>query len=158
MWQVLFTAVNVIAIAAWLLLAFGPRRPLPMTTVLYLGAGLLCMIYTVVLGLLVSGAVDPVRDAGVAAPALSDYSVEGLKALFRSDGAIVLGWTHYLAFDLFIGLWIARDADAKSFSRLVQLPVLFLTFMAGPLGLLIWLIVRERAARRIGRMKPGALV
>ena len=64
-----------------------------------------------------------------------------------SDGGIVLGWTHYLAFDLFVGLWIARDADAKGFSRLVQLPILVLTLMAGPSGLLIWLLVRERRAR-----------
>jgi hypothetical protein len=64
-----------------------------------------------------------------------------------SDGGMVLGWTHYLAFDLFVGLWIARDADAKGFSRLAQLPVLFLVLMAGPIGLLVWLIVRERRAR-----------
>jgi len=59
----------------------------------------------------------------------------------------VLGWTHYLAFDLFIGQWIARDADNKGFNRLVQLPFLFLTLMAGPIGLLLWLVVRERRAR-----------
>jgi hypothetical protein len=64
-----------------------------------------------------------------------------------SDGGIVLGWTHYLAFDLFIGQWIARDADNKGFNRLVQLPFLFLTLMAGPIGLLLWLVVRERRAR-----------
>ena len=70
---------------------------------------------------------------------LSDYSIEGIRALFQSDGGIVLGWTHYLAFDLFTGLWIARDADAKGFSRLVQLPFLAATFLAGPIGLLSWL-------------------
>ncbi|MEO0908688.1 MAG: abscisic acid-deficient protein Aba4 family protein, partial [Pseudomonadota bacterium] len=37
---------------------------------------------------------------------------------------------HYLAFDLFVGLWIARDADAKSISRLVQAPILLATLMA----------------------------
>jgi hypothetical protein len=67
--------------------------------------------------------------------------------LFMSDGGIVLGWTHYLAFDLFVGLWISRDADAKGFSRLTQLPFLFMTFLAGPIGLLAWLVIRERRAR-----------
>jgi hypothetical protein len=76
-----------------------------------------------------------------------DYTLPSLRALFMSDGGIVLGWTHYLAFDLFIGQWIARDADNKGFHRLVQLPFLFLTLMAGPIGLLLWLIVRERRAR-----------
>jgi hypothetical protein len=57
-----------------------------------------------------------------------------LRKLFMTDAGIVVGWTHYLAFDLFVGLWISRDADAKGFSRLVQAPILLLTFLAGPLA------------------------
>jgi hypothetical protein len=64
---------------------------------------------------------------------------------------VVLGWTHYLAFDLFIGQWIAKDADHKGFSRIAQAPVLLLTLFAGPIGLLIWLIIRERRARAAAR-------
>ncbi len=56
-----------------------------------------------------------------------------------------------LAFDLFAGLWIARDADAKGFSRLLQAPILLATFFAGPLGLFLWLAIRERRARAGGR-------
>ena len=100
--------------------------------------------------LLVGGIADPLRDAGAGAIDLTDYSVAGIKSLFRSDGAVVLGWTHYLAFDVFTGLWIARDADAKGFSRLFQAPFLIVTFLAGPIGLLGWLIVRERRAREGG--------
>ena len=65
-----------------------------------------------------------------------------------SEGGIVIGWTHYLAFDLFVGLWIARDADDKGFSRLVQLPFLLVTLLAGPIGLGSWLLVRETRARK----------
>lgn len=151
MWSVIFGATNLIALAAWAILILLPRRPAAMASVLYLGIGLLCLVYTVVLVLLVSGAVDPMRDAGLPPHDMSDYSIEGLKSLFRSDGAIVLGWTHYLAFDLFVGLWIARDADAKDFSRLAQTPALLATFLAGPLGLLAWLVIRERRARALGR-------
>ena len=49
--------------------------------------------------------------------------------------------------------WIARDADAKGVSRFIQAPILIATFMAGPLGLLIWLALREPAARRQGRFR-----
>ena len=69
---------------------------------------------------------------------------------------MVIGWTHYLAFDLFTGMWIARDADNKGFSRVVQFPFLFLTLMVGPVGLLAWLIVRERRATPTGATKLGA--
>lgn len=155
MWQTLFTVTNIVALAAWVVLIALPRKPFPMALVLYAGVGLLCLAYTVIFVALFGGFADPVRDAGLATPDYADYSVAGLKDLFRSDGAIVLGWTHYLAFDLFTGLWIARDADAKGFSRLVQTPVLLTTFMAGPIGLLIWLLIRERRARAAGWTRKG---
>ncbi len=150
MWQTIFSAANLVAMAGWVVLIFLPRRPLPLTAVLYLGVGLLCMVYSAGLIALLSGAVD----AGGGPDAAMNFStIEGVRAIFASDGGVTIGWTHYLAFDLFTGLWIARDADAKDFSRFIQAPVLFATFMAGPLGLFVWLIVRERRARKHGRMK-----
>ena len=146
-WQALFALTNVVALAGWLMLAALPRSKTVYSVVLYACVGLLCLAYAAMFVALFGGMADPVRLPGAGEPDLADYSVEGLRALFMSDGGIVLGWTHYLAFDLFVGLWIARDADSKGFSRWVQLPILFFTLMAGPLGLLIWLIVRERRAR-----------
>jgi hypothetical protein len=151
MWPAIFGATNLVALAAWAILLFLPRRPFALASVLYLGIALLCLVYAVLLVLLVAGVVDPLRDVGAGPPNLADLSLAGIKELFRSDGAIVLGWTHYLAFDLFVGLWIARDADAKGFSRIAQASVLLTTFLVGPLGLLIWLAIRERRARASGR-------
>ncbi|GGD87812.1 hypothetical protein GCM10011515_04300 [Tsuneonella deserti] len=150
MWQALFSLTNAVALAAWLVLIAAPRRPLALSFVLYLGVGLLCLAYVAMAAALLAGWADPVRDAGLPAMNLSDYSVAGLKDAFRSEGAIVVGWTHYLALDLFTGLWIARDADAKGFTRAVQALVLLLTFLAGPAGLFLWLFVRERRARGPG--------
>lgn len=155
MWQTLFGLTNLVAVAAWLVLVALPRRPFALALVLYGGVAMLCFAYATMFVMLVGGFADPVRDAGAPLPDLSNYSVEGLKTFFRSEGGLVLGWTHYLAFDLFTGLWIARDADAKGFSRLVQVPFLLATFMAGPLGLLSWLLVRERRARKAGWGRNG---
>jgi hypothetical protein len=150
-WQSVFAVTNAIALIGWLLLLLAPRRPLTLSLVLYAAVGLLCLIYVVIFAALLGGSVDPVRAPGAEAVSLTDYSVRGLRALFASDGAITVGWTHYLALDLFTGLWIARDADNKRVGRLLQAPVLFATYMAGPLGLLIWLIAREPLARRQAR-------
>ena len=150
MWAALFAITNLLAIVGWLLLAAGPRQPLVHSAILYLGVALLCLTYTVVFALVLSGTVDPVQVAG--AGPMDFTSIAGVRALFASDGGVVIGWTHYLAFDLFTGLWIARDADHKQFGRLVQLPFLFATFMAGPVGLLAWLIMRERRARTKARI------
>ena len=132
----LFTATNIIAFTAWAALAALPRGPKVLSLVLYVGVGLLCLTYTTLFLVIFAYLPD-----------LPDYTVGGLKTLFATDRGMVLGWTHYLAFDLFIGLWIAKDADHKGFTRLVQLPFLFATLVAGPIGLLAWLITRERRAR-----------
>ncbi len=151
MWSTLFSLTNAIALIGWVLLAALPRKPLVTTSVLYLGVGLLCAVYAIIFVLLFSGSVDSGLVAGAKAADLSEYSISGIRELFQSDGGIVLGWTHYLAFDLFTGLWIAKDADAKGFSRIIQLPILFATFLAGPIGLLLWLMIREGRARKAGR-------
>lgn len=147
MWQTIFAITNWIALAGWFILIVLPRRPLPMALVLYGGVMMLCFAYAAMLVALLTQMVDPVPVSGFEPNGLS-YSIEGLRQLFLSDGGIILGWTHYLAFDLFVGLWIARDANAKNFSRWVQVPILLATFLAGPLGLFIWLIVREKRARK----------
>lgn len=143
-WETLFSLTNGWAMLGWLLLAFAPRKPLTLSAVMYLGVGLLCLAYTIMLIGLVSGGFD----AGGSTEGMSGTSLAGVMALFDSKGGAVVGWTHYLAFDLFTGLWIARDADAKGFGRIVQFPFLFATLMVGPIGLLLWLVVRERRARQ----------
>jgi hypothetical protein len=147
-WDAWFSMVNLLAMIAWVGLIALPRWPALLSGVLYLGVGLLCLIYAVGLIGVVSGLI-PNPDGGGA----DFFSIEGVRAIFGSDAGVTIGWTHYLAFDLFVGLWIARDGDAKNISRLLQAPILFATLMAGPLGLGIWLLLREPAARRQGRFR-----
>ncbi|WP_271077440.1 ABA4-like family protein [Aurantiacibacter sp. MUD61] len=145
-WDTIFQLANGWALLMWLVLILLPRKPFPLAFVFYAGVGLLCLAYASIMALVVSGSVDPVpvTESDVSG---SFTSIAGVRALFTSDGGIVIGWIHYLALDLFAGLWIAKDADAKGFSRILQAPVLALTFMAGPAGLLLWFIIRERRAR-----------
>ena len=148
MWDTAFSLANLLALVMWAALILLPRWPALLSAVLYLGIGLLCLAYA--LGLI--GILTGTLDAGGGQGAGMDFgSIEGVRGIFASDGGVTVGWIHYLAFDLFVGLWIARDADAKGFSRLVQAPVLLATFMAGPLGLLVWLGIREKRARAGGR-------
>jgi hypothetical protein len=146
-WKLLFNLVNLLALLAWSVLILLPRWPALLSGVMYLGIGLLCLIYAAGLIGLVSGLLPQGGPGGGA-----DFTtIEGVRAIFGNDAGVAIGWTHYLAFDLFVGLWIARDGDAKAISRLIQAPILLATFMAGPLGLLVWLIIREPAARKQGR-------
>lgn len=147
-WALVFSSVNMLALTGWLALILLPRWPALLSAILYLGIGLLCLIYATGLIGLVSGLLPNAGGGG------ADFtSIEGIRAIFGSDGGVTIGWTHYLAFDLFVGLWIARDGDAKNISRFVQAPILLATFIAGPLGLLLWLGIREPIARRQGRFR-----
>lgn len=148
MWTTAFGIANLLALLMWAALILLPRWPALLAAVLYLGVGLLCLAYALGLAGILTGTLDPVGGNG---PGLDFGSIEGVRSIFASDGGVTVGWIHYLAFDLFVGLWIARDADAKGFSRLVQAPILLATFMAGPFGLLLWLALRERRARAGGR-------
>jgi hypothetical protein len=61
----------------------------------------------------------------------------------RGRWALLAGWTHYLAFDLFIGGWEVRDAQRRGISHLLVVPALILTFLVGPAGLLLYLAIRR---------------
>lgn len=147
-WNAWFSMVNLLAIVAWAGLILLPRWPALLSGVLYLGVGLLCLIYAGGLIGVLTGLLSTEGGGG------ADFTtIAGVRAIFASDAGVTIGWTHYLAFDLFVGLWIVRDADAKGVSRWVQAPILLATFMAGPLGLLLWLGIREPIARRQGRFR-----
>ncbi len=80
-------------------------------------------------------------------------SIAQVRALFSVDRALVAGWIHYLAFDLFIGAWQTRDARALGIAQWAVLPCLVLTFLFGPLGLGLYLLLRtvcEKRSRVVG--------
>ena len=148
MWETAFNLANALALIMWIALILLPRWPALLAGVLYVGVGLLCLAYALGLVGILTGFLVP---GGVRTEGADFTTIEGVRSIFATDAGVTIGWIHYLAFDLFVGLWIARDADAKGFSRLIQAPILLVTFLAGPLGLLIWLFVRERRARAGGR-------
>jgi len=78
-------------------------------------------------------------------------SLAAVRELFTSDGLLLAGWLHYLAFDLFIGAWIVEQAQRSGIAHGWVLPCLPLTFLFGPIGLLAFYVVLlwHRAWRRI---------
>jgi hypothetical protein len=72
-------------------------------------------------------------------------SLDEVATLFRSPGNLLAGWVHYLAFDLFIGAWMVGDAQSRGLrgaARFALLPCLALTFLFGPVGLLLYFALR----------------
>lgn len=131
----IFKIGNLAAMAGWLWLAVAPRRwRLVFWVPQFLITGLLSAAYATLI-------------------ATSFGSTEGgfgslgdVRLLFSNDHVLTAGWLHYLAFDLFVGCWIARQADAAGIHRLLQLPFFFFTFMFGPIGFLLFILTRAAMA------------
>ena len=81
-------------------------------------------------------------------------SIAEVRALFMSDPVLLAGWVHYLAFDLFLGIWIAEQADRIHIHRIIQAPVLAATFLFGPIGLLLHLGLAAGARFRAQTVLP----
>ncbi len=69
-------------------------------------------------------------------------SLAQVARLFTSQDLLLAGWVHYLAFDLFTGAWQARDALRLGLSQWLVAPCLVVTFLLGPVGLSLYLLLR----------------
>lgn len=126
-----FSIASSTAMAGWMLLILAPRWDVLIAFIRLGLIGALSLTYAV----LVFVYFFRVEGGGFG-------SIAEVRALFTSDPVLVAGWVHYLAFDLFIGTWIAVEADRRGYNRLLQAPMLVATFMFGPLGLLLFYLTR----------------
>lgn len=140
----LFPILNLAAMAAWVPLILLPRRRWATTVLPIAMPVLLAVAYVVLVAVSVPGGDG------------SFSSLDGVRRLFRDPYGLLAGWTHYLAFDLFIGGWQVRDAQERGIRHLFVVPALVLTFLFGPAGLLLYLTIRRFAPTR--RDDDGARV
>lgn len=135
--ETLFDICNFSVLPAWLLLAFAPTWSLTQRLVQQVWIPLL--LGAVYLGLLLFAPPPP--EGG------DFFSLAGVMTFFTSPYAVVMGWVHYLVFDLFVGAWEVRDAQRHEISHWLVVPCLFFTLMFGPVGLLAYLTLRLATSR-----------
>ena len=139
----LFSIVNLVALVAWLPLVFFPRARWASTVVPIVVPTALAVVYAVLIGMTLG------RTEG------GFSSLGAVSALFSNPWALLAGWVHYLAFDLFIGGWEVRDARERGVRHLFVVPALVLTFLVGPVGLLLYLTIRHFASSRLTNTIPS---
>ena len=88
------------------------------------------------------------------APTLMRPELGKIAALLGSHAGATISWTHFLAFDLFVGRWIYLDGRHRGVSAWLTAPVLFLTLLFGPLGFLLHLCLRKVFRRAVATV-PG---
>jgi hypothetical protein len=81
---------------------------------------------------------------GEVLPAVASPTLGGVRELLGTADGAAAAWAHMLAFDLFVGRWSWLDSRTRGIPALIMSPVLVLTILLGPLGLLVYLLVRAR--------------
>ena len=143
-WENLFSIASTVALAGWLALIFLPRWGRLIQGLRYGIPGLLALAYTILIGLYFFG----VEGGGF-------NSIAEVRKLFTSDPVLLGGWIHYLAFDLFVGTFIAERLDIQKVSRFLQAPILLATFIFGPVGYLLYLGVEVFILAGRSRLAKG---
>ncbi len=135
-----FAVINYAVLPFWLLLVVAPSW-----------AGTRLLVHSVVPMVLLGGTYAWLVATGAFTQDLPEgaslTSFEGVILMFDVPKAVLAGWAHYLVFDLFVGAWIARDAARRSVSHWLVIPALILTLLLGPVGLLVYLLIRVVTGR-----------
>ena len=131
--DLIFNISNLIVMPFWLAMIFAPRWKVTHAT-------LRSLWIVVPSALLYAGLVLP------GLPALAQLAGSPSLAMIASglstpEGAAAV-WAHLLTFDLFAGRWIYLDSRERNLSPWLVSPLLFMTFMLGPFGLLAYLVLR----------------
>lgn len=133
--SLVFSTGNLLAMLGWLVLLAAlalPRRRerlIPVTR--FVVPGVLAVAYAA----LILAGHDAFRDGGFS-------SLTQVRALFANNFALTAGWLHYLAFDLFTGTWIVEDSGRRGVPLWLVVPCMVLTFLFGPCGYLLYLLLR----------------
>ncbi len=133
-----FEYCNTIALLGWLVLIVG--SPFWMQFDKFI-IGIVISLFAIVYAWLIANSFHP-----------GDFekfgSLNGVMELFTSKTAVAAGWIHYMAFDLLTGIWIKKNSIKYNISHWLIIPCLLFTFMLGPVGFLLYIIIRSIVAKK----------
>lgn len=128
-----FSLSNLIALPMWVLMILLPKWKVTRFLIDFKAIPIvLSVVYLIYIAqaLLIGGLMD-------------FGSLSSVMALFTSENTALAGWVHYLAFDLLVGMWILNQNKDLNIHQVLIAPCLFLTFMFGPVGFLLFIIIKN---------------
>jgi hypothetical protein len=139
MLEIMFKAAHAVVLVGWLALFFAPVRRSVLIATARLTSVLLAVAYTLLF---------LTRGEGASVLA-TNYTLDGIGVFFADPALRLLGWVHYLAFDLWVGTWEVEEANRIGLPHILLLLSLVLTFLLGPVGLLSFVLFRALRRRSI---------
>lgn len=127
-----FSIANMLVMPMWLLMIIFPKWKL---TSFLVDFKVIPIILAIVYAIYI---IISMRSGG----GMDFGSLQSVMELFTKEDAVLAGWIHYLAFDLLIGMWMLRQNQKAQIHQLLMAPCLFFTFMLGPVGFLLFIIIR----------------
>jgi hypothetical protein len=142
--ELVFRLLNFVVLPWWGIWLVAPRSAWAARAASHGAVFLvLCTVYALLLA------------AALAGGAGQGVGFDGLRAGLATPLGFLAGWTHYLAFDLFVGAWIVREARRL---EVEARPYLLATLLAGPVGLGAFLVRRGLRLRSFGQLGATDLV
>ena len=132
--ETLFSFLNNLVLVVWLLMIIVPKWKFTQFIVSNFIVVILISVFYGAIIISNFGAVD-----------FMDFtSLQGIMKMLQSSdawGSSAL-WYHFLAFDLFVGTWILKDSQKTFIPHLLVIPCLLFTFMLGPIGFVLYQIMK----------------
>ena len=76
-------------------------------------------------------------------------SISNLSNLFSNNLFLILFWIHFVSINLFVGGWMVRDSQKIYINKILVAFPLIITYLIGPLGVLIYWLIRIFYAKSI---------
>ncbi|MEM9078813.1 MAG: ABA4-like family protein [Bacteroidota bacterium] len=134
----IFSIANTMAMPMWLLLIILPKWKVTRFLIDY-------KVIPLVLSLFYAFYIFLHIQSGAG---LDFGSLSSVMSLFTVEEAVMAGWVHYLAFDLLVGMWMVNQNRNLGIHQLLMAPCLFATFMLGPVGFLLFMLIRTYKLRK----------
>ena len=77
-------------------------------------------------------------------------SLDNLYTVFAIESFLLVFWLHFLALNLFLGSWVARDGIKYNMPRKLVFIPLILIFFTGPIGLVLYWLIRIFYSKKLG--------
>ena len=131
----LFGFANALPLVGWFALLLAPLARTTLVAAARVVAVVLAVSYVIGIAVALVAGGGPMPDI---------MTLSGLAHAFSTPRVMLVGWIHYLAFDLWVGAWEAEEAGRRGMPHAALVPCLVLTFLAGPVGLLLFLVLRVK--------------
>ncbi len=76
-------------------------------------------------------------------------SINNLSELFSNKSFLLMFWIHFISINLFTGGWIVKNSQKYLINKFLLIIPLIITYLIGPLGLLIYWLIKIFHAKSI---------